>query len=204
MRRPVPSSNAALSKPGAESLVWPDGWRYESAFLSDAEQQSLLAIFGALPFEHAQYKEWTARRRLISYGGRYDFARGVLEPASPVPQFLQPLRQRAALWAGLEPEAFQHASVAEYAPGTQLGWHRDVPEFDAVIGVSLLGWARMRFRPYRAGRGGRGSLSAELEPRSIYLLRGAVRWSWQHAISPTRTLRYSVTFRSRARRAAAS
>jgi alkylated DNA repair dioxygenase AlkB len=177
--------------------AWPDGWRYESDFLSVAEERALLAIVAALPFEHARYKEWTARRRLISYGGRYDFARNVLEPAAPVPEFLKPLRQRAAVWAGLEPQTLQHASIAEYAPRTQLGWHRDVPQFDAVVGISLLGEARMRFRPYPPRHGERAQLNAELAPRSIYLMREAVRWEWQHAISPTPALRYSITFRSR-------
>jgi len=35
-----------------------------------------------------------------------------------------------------------------------------------------------------------------LEPRSAYILRGAARWRWQHAISPTKALRYSITFRT--------
>ena len=37
----------------------------------------------------------------------------------------------------------------------------------------------------------------DLEPRSAYLMRGAARWQWQHALSPTRELRYSITFRTR-------
>lgn len=178
-------------------LAWPRGWRYESDFLAAPEERALLEALGALPFEHARYKEWTARRRLISYGGRYDFGRSVLEAAAPVPPFLLPLRQRAGQWAELEVEALAYASIAEYAAGTQLGWHRDVPQFEAVVGISLLGHARMRFRPYPPRPGQRAQLSAELPPRSIYLLRGPVRWAWQHAISPTPSLRYSVTFRTR-------
>lgn len=178
-------------------LVRPRGWRYESDFLAAAEEHALLRTFSALPFEHARYKEWTARRRLISYGGRYDFGRNVLEGAAPVPRFLLALRQRAGRWAELEAEAMAYAAIAEYPAGTQLGWHRDVPHFDAVVGISLLGHARMRFRPYPPRPGQRARLSAELPPRSIYLLRGPVRWEWQHAIAPTPSLRYSVTFRTR-------
>jgi alkylated DNA repair dioxygenase AlkB len=162
-----------------------------------AEEAALLAIIRDLPFEFAQYREWTARRRIVSYGGRYDFSRRVLEPAQSIPEFLIPLRARAAAWAGLAAEAFTHAAIAEYAPNAQLGWHRDVPEFEAVIGISLQGWARMRFRPYPPAAQRRSTFSVELEPRSVYVLRGAVRWSWQHAISPTHELRYSLTFRSR-------
>lgn len=175
----------------------PLGWLYQAEFLQPAEEAALLRTFQDLPFEHAQYHEWTAHRRIVSYGGRYDFGRSVLEPAAPIPEFLWALRERAAHWSALASDTLSHATIAEYAPGTQLGWHRDVPQFASVIGVSLLGQARMRFRPYPHHKGERMAFVIDLAPRSIYLMRDAVRWNWQHAISPTAELRYSVTFRSR-------
>ena len=36
-----------------------------------------------------------------------------------------------------------------------------------------------------------------IEPRSIYAMQGAARWEWQHAVSATKMLRYSITFRTR-------
>ena len=36
----------------------------------------------------------------------------------------------------------------------------------------------------------------------VYLLHGASRTEWEHSIPPLATLRYSITFRSLARRAA--
>jgi alkylated DNA repair dioxygenase AlkB len=92
--------------------------------------------------------------------------------------------------------SLNHALVAEYQPGTPLGWHRDVPEFEVVGGLSLHGHARMRLRPYPHRLGDRTALKLELEPRSAYAMRGAARWKWQHAISPTKELRYSITFRT--------
>jgi alkylated DNA repair dioxygenase AlkB len=67
----------------------------------------------------------------------------------------------------------------------------------------------MRFRPYRRDAEPRSRVDGvkpvvfkqTLAPRSIYLLRGAARWDWQHSVSPTRSLRYSITFRTSARRA---
>ena len=35
-----------------------------------------------------------------------------------------------------------------------------------------------------------------LQPRSVYLLRDAARWDWQHSIAATNALRYSITFRT--------
>ena len=51
----------------------PAGLNYSAGFLSAAEETQLLAVIGELPFREAQYKEWHARRRIVSFGGRYDF-----------------------------------------------------------------------------------------------------------------------------------
>ena len=67
------------------------------------------------------------------------FSRQRLEAAEPIPAWLDPLRERAAAWIGATASDFTHALVAEYRPGTPLGWHRDVPDFEDIVGVSLLG-----------------------------------------------------------------
>ena len=181
---------------GAPRAFLPEGFQYRRDFLDAAAETSLLDAIRPLPLQEAQYKEWTAKRRIVSYGGRYDFSQKELLPAGPIPEFLQPLRERLALWLGLPAEAFTHALIAEYRPGTQLGWHRDVPEFEAIAGVSLHGGARMRLRPYPPARGARAALTLDLEPRSAYAMLGPARRQWQHAISPTKELRYSITFRT--------
>lgn len=161
------------------------------------EEGALLDLVRKLPFEKAAYKEWRARRRIVAYGGRYDFSRNELLPGPPMPAFLDGLRERVARWSGIDQRRLTHAMVAEYSPGTPLGWHRDVPQFEDVVGVSLLGHARMRFRHYPPAEGERASFALDLAPRSIYAIRGKARWEWQHAVSPTKELRYSITFRTR-------
>ena len=184
----------------AAASASPPGFTYAPEFLSLAQEAQLLEIIRALPFEEAQYKEWRARRRIVSFGGRYDFTHQELTQAPPIPEFLAPLRTQLAAWAKIPEQRIQHAVIAEYRPATPLGWHRDVPEFEEVLGVSLLGHARLRFRPWPPATGQRSTWNIDLEPRSAYLLRGAARWQWQHAVSPTRELRYSITFRTRTRR----
>lgn len=72
-----------------------------------------------------------------------------------------------------------------------------MPDFELVTGVSLGPGARMQFRPYPPQPGSRASLvNALLEPRSLYVLQGALRWEWQHRIPPVPGLRYSITFRA--------
>jgi len=162
----------------------PDGMRYAQDFLTAEEELALLLTIGQLPFTEAKYREYRARRRIMLYG-------------PGVPDFLLPLRAKMAQWMGLPPQEFRQALINEYRPGTPLGWHRDAPEYGAVGGVSLGAPCTMRLRPYPPRRGRNPDvISLTLEPRSAYTFRGPVRWSWQHSVSATRALRYSVTFRT--------
>jgi alkylated DNA repair dioxygenase AlkB len=187
--------------------AFPDGLIYARDFLAPAEEAALLRAFGGLAFHEARYKAYTAKRRIVSFGSSYDFGENVLHDAPPIPSFLLPLRAKAAAWAELPAERLTDALIAEYAPGTQLGWHRDVPQFEQVVGISLAGECRMRFRPYpgsdvpTSAASSRGStFDITLEPRSVYILQREIRWRWQHMIPPTRELRYSITFRARRER----
>ena len=174
------------------------GLRFVPEFLSAAEEQALLRAIDGLELVQAQYKQYTARRRVASFGGKFDYDTNELRPAPPIPDSLAPLRARVAQWLGVDPARFAHLMVAEYRPGTPLGWHRDVPDFESIVGVSLLGTAHMKFRPYphAPGRAGK-SVTLELPPRSAYVLEGPVRWQWQHSIAETAELRYSISLRTR-------
>jgi len=173
----------------------PEGLLYQENFLSPDDEDALLAEIRKLPFEEAKYKAYTARRRTVSYGSSYDFEKNELGPAPEMPEFLQPLRSRAARLVGVDERSIRHALVTEYRPGTELGWHRDVPEFNIVVGVSLLGSCRMRFRRYPPKKGAK-IFNLELAPRSVYVLRDEIRWRWQHSVARTEALRYSITFRT--------
>jgi alkylated DNA repair dioxygenase AlkB len=160
------------------------GFDYQPELITPAEERALLAAIGALEFTNAHYREYTAKRRIVVY-------------EDGPPDFLSSLRERIAAWLGIPAAAFVHSLVSEYRPGTGVGWHRDMPDFAVVAGVSLAAPARMRFRPYPPRKTtARERLGLELEPRSAYVLRDNVRWHWQHSIAPTRALRYSITFRT--------
>jgi alkylated DNA repair dioxygenase AlkB len=182
----------------AASSSLPEGFVYQREFITREEEGALVAQIQALPLAEAKYKAYTARRRTVSYGGQYDYTLNKLETAPSIPEFLLPLREKVARWAGIPAEKFVHGLVSEYRPGTPLGWHRDVPNFEVIVGVSLAGTARMRLRPYRPEEKQRREdvITLELEPRSAYVIRDNARWAWQHAVSPTKELRYSITFRT--------
>lgn len=176
---------------------FPDGFALRDDFVDEETERSLLAHVASLVLAPARYKSYTARRLVASFGGEFDYDANVLRPGAPLPDFLAPLRERAGAWLGVPSGAFVHALVAQYPPGTPLGWHRDVPDFEHVFGLSLGGVARMRLRPIGATSPAGRPLDVALRPRSAYLLRGAARWAWQHAIAPTEQMRWSITLRTR-------
>ena len=130
----------------------------------------------------------------MSFGWAYDFNEAKLKEAAPIPADFEPLREKAARFAGLDPNALEQCLVIEYAPGAAIGWHKDRPVFGEVIGVSLAAPALLRFRKKDGAKWARASL--RLKPRSVYLLRGQSRWAWEHSIPSVEALRYSLTFRS--------
>ena len=173
----------------------PEGLLYQEEFLSREDEAGLLAEIRRLPLEAAKYKSFTARRRIAAFGSSYDFESNVLGPAPDIPPFLLPLKRRAAGLIHVHEDAIRHALVNEYRPGTELGWHRDIGAFGIVVGVSLGGSCRLRFRRYPPQKGEK-IFVLELAPRSVYVLRDEIRWRWQHSVARTKELRYSITFRT--------
>jgi alkylated DNA repair dioxygenase AlkB len=182
----------------AEDSALPSGLVHREDFLDAREEAALLDGIASIELREAQYKEYTAHRRVASFGAGYDFDANELTPAPVMAAFLLPLREKVAAWSATPAEEFGYALVSEYRPGTQLGWHRDVPHFEKVVGVSLGGHAVMRFRPFPP-RKGAPVFTLSLAPRSAYILQDEARWKWQHGIAATRELRYSITFRTRRR-----
>ena len=176
----------------AESLI--DGLQYRDDFITPTEHDRLVTELEGLSLAPFRFHGWLGNRKTQTFGWRYDFDDASFAPAEPIPQWLQPLRAKAAAFAGFAPEDFAHALLARYDPGAGIGWHRDRPQFEQVVGISLGAPATMRFRQRTAG--GFRRTTVDLEPRSAYLLSGEVRREWEHSIAPGDTLRFSITFRS--------
>jgi alkylated DNA repair dioxygenase AlkB len=173
----------------------PDGLIYEPDLLSPEEEERLLARFAELEFDAITMHGVVAKRTAKHYGFDYDYERRqALTDAEPIPDWLEPVRAKAATLAGVEPDALLEALVQRYPEGAQIGWHRDAPMFGTVVGVSLLSPSRMRFRRGRTGAWETAELV--LEPRSGYVLAGDARTKWQHHVPPTKSERYSITFRT--------
>jgi DNA oxidative demethylase len=172
----------------------PEGLVYRRGLLSKGEEATLLEALAELRFDPIVLHGQAARRTARHFGLDYDYEARTPLPGEPVPDWLLPVRTRAAALAGHEPGELVEILVQRYPPGSTIGWHRDAPAFGTVIGVSLGGSARLRFQ--RGKDDARRVWEMLLEPRSGYVLAGPARNSWQHSIPPTKELRYSLTFRT--------
>ena len=177
-----------FSQPGIPGLVQCDDlldFREEAALMSHIDAEALS------PF---RFQGWLGKRLTRSFGWSYDFDRGRMERDDAMPDWLLPARDRAAAFAGLEPELLVQALLIRYDPGAGIGWHKDRPVFEHVVGISLGAPCDLRLRRRRPG--GFDRLSVPLAPRSVYHLAGEARHQWEHSIAPLDRTRWSVTFRS--------
>ena len=170
----------------------PEGFVYRPNLLTAAEQVELLGAISRLPFRPVDFQGHRAKRRVVEFGFHYDFTSRSTTGADPIPEFLVPTRNKAAVFAEVPSESLLEAIITEYPAGAPIGWHRDAPQFELIVGMSLASSCRMRFKPVRGGK----ISSAVLEPGSAYFMRGTARWNYQHSIAAVKQLRYSITFRT--------
>jgi alkylated DNA repair dioxygenase AlkB len=158
------------------------------------EERRLIALIDAQALKPFRFHAWRGKRLTASFGWSYDYDTASFAPAAPIPGWLLPLRERAARHAGLAADAFAQALLIRYDPGAGIGWHRDRPVFEHVVGISLGAHATMRFRQRTPG--GFSRAAVPLAPRSIYHLSDAVRHAWEHSIAAMDVTRWSITLRS--------
>jgi alkylated DNA repair dioxygenase AlkB len=172
----------------------PEGFRYQPELISASEERTLVSQIKLLPFKAFEFQGFRGKRRIVSFGWRYDFNGGGLQRTEDIPAFLLPLRECAARFARMSPVRLQQVLVTEYSPGAGIGWHKDRPVFGEVAGISLVSPCTFRLRRKVGETWERVSLHAE--PRSVYLLAGQARTAWEHSIPAVDQLRYSLTFRN--------
>lgn len=163
-------------------------------FVTKTEEQALIAAINAADLSPFRFQGWTGKRLTVSYGWTYDFNTGRLRRGDPLPDWLLPFRDRAAHFAGLRADDLVQALLIRYDPAAGIGWHKDRPAFEHVVGLSLGAPAIMRFRRRRGERFER--VNMHLEPRGTYHLSGGARHEWEHSITEMEQTRWSVTFRS--------
>jgi alkylated DNA repair dioxygenase AlkB len=173
----------------------PQGLRYAEDFLSPAVEQDLIERIAALPLQPFQFGQYEGKRRVASFGYRYDYTLRKLQEADPIPDWLLAIAAKVERFGGSGTRIGQ-ILCTEYDVGVGIGWHRDKPHFDRIFGLSLGAACRFRFR--RASHTKFDRFTLEARSRSIYMMSGESRSVWEHSIPAVEAPRYSITFRTMA------
>jgi alkylated DNA repair dioxygenase AlkB len=181
----------------SQGTTSPEGLQYVADFISPAVERELIDHVSALPLQPFQFGAFEGKRRVASFGFRYDYSLQRLQPAEPIPAWLGPLIEQVEAFGGSSTRVGQ-VLCTEYDVGVGIGWHRDKPNFDRIFGLSLGTPCKLRFRRSVGEKWQRYTLEAG--PRSLYMLSGESRRIWEHSIPAVEARRYSITFRTMADR----
>ena len=172
---------------------WPPGFDYFSDFISRDEEDLLLSIAKQLPWENFEMHGVVALRKVYRYGVNYSFE-GKNAVVRDIPKELEFIIQRGADTLKVKREEIVQVLFTHYPVGAPIGWHRDAPMFEKLLGVSLGSGCTMKLKPYDASASPVRRI--ELAPRSAYIMTGESRWNWEHHIPPVKEERYSLTMRT--------
>lgn len=172
----------------------PAGLSFAPDVIAPGDEAGLIEALEGVELAPFQFQGWTGKRRTASFGWRYDFDDASFAPTVAIPEWLLPLRSIAARLSGVAPDDLVQLLVTRYDPGAGIGWHRDRPVFEHVVGISLGAPAVLRLR--RRTERGFDRRALPLPPRSAYHLSGEARHGWEHGSAPIDATRWSITFRS--------
>jgi alkylated DNA repair dioxygenase AlkB len=177
--------------------IYPAGFTYIPAFLSENEEQQLLSEISNLELHVFKFQGFEAKRKVASFGYDYSFDKRALSKGKEIPAAFDVLIDKVANHLLINKEDFAELLVTEYPVGSVINWHRDAFPFDLIAGISLLSDCTFRLRPHDKTKQDRSAIiSVPVKSRSLYVMRGMARTEWQHSISPVKAVRYSITLRT--------
>src|SRR5207244_11518557 len=98
---------------------------YRPELISEPEERGLLDRLERLELEEIRMHGVVAKRTARHFGVDYDYERRApVAAADPVPEWLEPVRERAAELAGGEAAELVEVHVQRCPAGAQIGWHR--------------------------------------------------------------------------------
>jgi len=175
----------------------PPGFHYFADFITAEEEIELVGEIEKVPLKTFIFQGYEAKRRVASFGYDWSFTNRKLTKGKAVPESFKPLIDKVSHQLSFKADEIAEVLLTEYPVGSVINWHRDAPPFDLIAGISLQSDSIFRLRPYDKAKQGRNSiLSIPLRRRSLYVISGETRTSWEHSITPVTALRYSVTLRT--------
>jgi alkylated DNA repair dioxygenase AlkB len=127
----------------------PQGLLYKADFITAEEEEMLIAYIYSLNMHPARAGEYVGRRKVKGFGWGWDERKQKFVHGPPLPIFFQRFARKIAKWLDISKSRVVEALINEYPPGAGVGWHRDNEGFEHVVGISLAGWCKMRFRPLK-------------------------------------------------------
>ena len=122
------------------------GLDYREDFISRDEEAALIEQLEALDLAPFRFHGWTGNRLTQSFGWRYDFDDASFTPTEPIPDWLLPLREQAAAFAGSAAGRFRPRPARPLRSRRRHRLAPRPPVFDQVVGVSLGAPTILRFR----------------------------------------------------------
>jgi alkylated DNA repair dioxygenase AlkB len=178
-------------------VAYPEGFEYLDDFITKEEEVLLLHEISHVHLHTFNFQGYEAKRKVASFGYDWNFENRTLTKGKDFPPAFSFLVQKVASHLKLPPEVIGELLVTEYPPGSVINWHRDAPPFDVIAGISINTDCTFKLRPHEKSRQGRGSvISIPVRRRSLYIMAGEVRSTWQHSIAPVKAVRYSITLRT--------
>lgn len=174
--------------------IIPKGLAYIDQFISIEEETVLINHLKKINWQKVNMYGVEAKRRVAHFGLDYSYESRILTPTSEAPDFLRPLLIKSSQALNVEADDLKEVLISHYPVGAPIGWHKDSPQFESLIGISLGSDCLMKFRRVMPQETLRFNLV--LERRSAYILQGEARWHWQHHIPPVKHDRYSITMRT--------
>ena len=148
---------------------------YYPNYITKEKEKDILSVIP--PFVRNNTNE---RNRVFRYGSRLPYTSFFV--SENIPQ----------VFNGLGVENFDSVTINEYDKNQTLDYHVD-DKFagDKIVVLSLLGSAEIKFRNPKDNS---ANQSMKIEPLSLYIMEGDMRWVYEHS-AVAYELRYSVVFR---------
>lgn len=179
------------------AAILPPGFTYLPDFIDRDEESEICRSIADVPLHPLKFQGFEAKRKVASFGYDYHFDTRKLTKGAPVPDMFFSLTEKVTDHLHIPSSSIAELVITEYPPGSVINWHRDGPPFGIIIGISLLSDCIFRLRPHDKDKQSRSSvISFPVARRSLYIMEGEARESWQHSIAPVRAKRYSITLRT--------
>lgn len=177
--------------------VFPEGFYYYPDFIGLEQEQQLLSIIQKIELQAMVFHQYTAKRKVASFGYDYSFSSKKLTKGIAIPEAFNWLIERVADELLITKEKIAELLITEYPVGSVINWHRDAPPFEHIAGLSLAADCIFKLRPHEKTLQSRKSvISFPIKQRSLYIMQGPARNDWEHSTAPVVETRFSITFRT--------